>query len=437
MDNIKVSIPKEVYEVLDYINSKNYEAYLVGGLIRDTLLGIPSKDYDVTTNMPLEMIKDKYNNFTVMRENDHRNTGILKIAGYEIEISTYRGETIEEDLFERDFRMNALICDKEGTIIDKVEGIADIESKKINLLKENGYGFVFDPLRIMRAIRFAATFDFEITEETNYEMQRKINLLEDVAKERIYTEFKKILVSDYATKVINNYRDVFEYLIPNFEKMESVMQNHPCHFNESVLEHTLIVFDNVEKNVVTRMAALFHDIGKVKCHTVGEDGYDHFHGHANESVIEFNEFAKDIKMDYETKDAVSIIIKNHDARYKLSEEKEIKRFLSKMDLKYLDNLFDLMYGDVLGQNKNIHEEELKRLEDFKAKCKKILDEEACLSVKDLCVNGTDLVSIGFEGKEIGLMLNEFLDKIIDEELLNDKDMLMEYALERRRDLNEN
>ena len=129
MENIKVSVPKHVFEILDTIEKKGYEAYLVGGIIRDTLLGRKNKDYDIATNMPLDDLRKIYNSLTIMKENDHRNTGILKVNDDEIEISTYRGKTLEEDLSDRDFRMNALAADKDGNIIDKVNGLKDIEDK--------------------------------------------------------------------------------------------------------------------------------------------------------------------------------------------------------------------------------------------------------------------------------------------------------------------
>lgn len=432
--NKKVNVPSEVYDFMNTIEKEGYEVYLVGGLIRDTLLDRENKDYDLATNMRLEDLRKIYPRLVIMKENDHRNTATMKFDETEIEISTFRGKTIHDDVLDRDFKLNALYCDKDGNIFDEVNGIDDIENKRIDLVAEDGYGFITDPLRIIRAVRFASVLDFDISEETNNEIEKKICLLDDVARERIYSEIKKIVMSENLSKVLIKYPDIFEYLIPHFDEMNNIRHNHERHWNETILEHTMKVINNTKSNLVLRLAALFHDIGKTKTLVVKEDGRTSFHGHAKVSCDIFMVFAKNIKMDYDTRDAVRLLIEYHDDRLELND-KMLKRFLSKFDNEYLDIYFDLVRADILGQNP-AYFVETNFVDQIENRCKELLEEETCLSIKDLAVDGSDLILLGFEGKEIGNMLSLLLDNVIEEELLNDHDMLIDFALANRNEVKE-
>lgn len=435
MNEKKITIPEFIKNIMNEIEKAGYEIYLVGGFVRDAILNIENKDYDLTTNMPLDDIRKIYNNFVIMKENDHRNTGILKVDDNEIEISSFRGDTLKEDLEERDFTINALAANKDGEIIDLVNGISDIENKKINLIKEDGYGFIFDPLRMLRAVRFSATLNFDITEDTNYEIERKINLLEDVARERIYSEIQKIMLSDNVRKVLENYPDVFEYLIPEFDMIKHVTQNHPAHNNETVFFHTMKVIDNTKANIYERLCALFHDMGKIKNKEIREDGYEHFPLHEKVSVEIFLKFAKYIKMDYDTRDKVAMLIDNHS--YGIAKDRKVlKNFLAQFDLSILDEYFDIRRADIKG----LTEEKqylIGEIDEIEKECKDIIDSGECLSIKDLKVDGSDLMFLSYKGKEIGSMLNELLYNVINDELLNDREMLLEYAREKRGEQNEN
>lgn len=430
----KVNVPQIVYDFMNTIEKEGYEAYLVGGLIRDALFDRDNKDYDITTNMRLEDLRKIYPRLVIMKENDHRNTATIKFDDTEIEVSTFRGKTIHDDVLDRDFRINALYCDKEGNIFDEVNGISDIENKTIDLIQDDGYGFITDPLRMIRAVRFSAVLDFDLSEQTKYELETKICLLDDVARERIYSEIQKIAMSNNFSKVLKKYPDIFEYLIPHFDEMNNIRHNHERHWNETILEHTMKVIDNTKPNLVLRLAALFHDIGKTKTLVLKEDGRTSFHGHVKVSSDIFMIFAKNVKMDYDTRDAVKLLIEHHDDRLEL-DDKMLKRFLSKFDLDYLDIYFDLVRADILGQNP-AYFVETNLVSQVEKRCKELIEEGTCLSIKDLAVDGSDLILLGFEGKEIGNMLTLLLDNIIEEELLNDKDMLIDFALANRCEVKE-
>ena len=201
---MQITVPKEIRQIIDNINSLGYEAYLIGGAVRDMILNIPSNDYDLCTNMPLDQVKELLPGFKLMKENNHRNTGIIKINSQEIEISSFHGKTIEEDLFKRDFTINAIACDKDGNLIDPYNGVEDIKNKTISLVDKSGSGIDIDPLRILRALRFQAIYDFSIDEDTKQVMTSKVELLDNVAVERIYNELIKILTSANPSKTIRD-----------------------------------------------------------------------------------------------------------------------------------------------------------------------------------------------------------------------------------------
>ena len=187
----KISLTKKIKKYMKLIIDNNYECYLVGGAVRDYLLNIKNKDYDLCTNMPLNKLKEIIPNVTIMKENEHRNTCIIREKDYDIEFTTFRGKDLKEDLSNRDFTMNSIAVDINGNIIDYFNGIESINKKTIKLTKENGEGLTTDPLRILRAIRQASKYDFKIDDNTKRQMNNKKTLLSNVAPERIYEELKK------------------------------------------------------------------------------------------------------------------------------------------------------------------------------------------------------------------------------------------------------
>lgn len=168
-----IKIPDTVKEIIQKINNSGYEAYLVGGAVRDSLLEKNTKDYDICTNMPLSCIKELFPKFVIMKPNNHRNTGVIRLDGQEIEISEFRGKNIIEDLSNRDFSINAIAVDKDGNIIDPFKGIDSINKKELSLIKKNGEAFETDPLRILRAIRLASKLNFEIDKNCKEQMNAK------------------------------------------------------------------------------------------------------------------------------------------------------------------------------------------------------------------------------------------------------------------------
>ena len=421
---MKITIPLEIKELMEQIQNQSYHVYLVGGYVRDQILGRENKDYDLCTDMPLEEIKKLYPKFNIMRENDHRNTGNIRIGNLEVEISSFRGKNLQEDLSERDFTMNAIAADQEGNIIDYFNGIDDIKNKKISLIKKNGEGIIRDPIRILRALRFQGTLGFTLEEETEKVLRERRYLLNQAAPERTYQEFAKILCTENATKIIRDYSDIFCVVVPELQNAIGFQQHNPYH-DKDVFEHTLSVIDNVPNIVELKLAALFHDLGKPYTYSTGEDGTGHFLGHANVSEKIFHDFAKKYELDKKTESMVAKLVYFHE-RTLSKKPVKITKFLQSFGTQYLDSLFRLKEADIKGQNPALLNrlEELKQIEEiYKQKAKN----NPCLTVKDLKINGRTLIKMGFYNQEIGIILKDVLDKVTCEQLVNEERPITSYV----------
>ncbi len=422
---MQIIVSDEVKSVIEMINDYHYDAYMIGGAVRDGVLGIESNDYDLCTNMPLERMKELFPQFVLMRENNHRNTGVIRINEKDIEISSFHGDTIEEDLSKRDLTINAMACDKDGNIIDPFDGLKDLANKKIRLVKDNGEALDIDPLRILRVLRFAAVYGFEIDSNTLEMIKKKRELLKNVAVERIYTELSKILVTDNASNIIRNNKEIFCTIIPALETSIGFKQNNP-HHKYDLFEHTLHTLDNTPKDIDLRLASLFHDLGKPSTYFIDKEGIGHFYGHEKISTKLFIDFADLYKIPHKTKEKVSKLIYYHD--YYLAEKPTtIRKFLRKFGVSEIESLFMLKIADKKGQNddNSLELEELMRLRDL------YLDEvnksDLCISIKDLKINGYKLMEMGFFDKKIGIILKDVLDRVILEDLENSEDKIEEYV----------
>ncbi len=420
---MKIDIPQEVKQIIDIINNHSYEAYLIGGAVRDAVLGKENDDYDLCTNMPLEELKKIIPNFTIMKENNHRNTGVIRINGVEIEVSSFKGKTIEEDLSKRDITINAIACNKEGNIIDPFNGIDDIKEKRIRLVNLNGSGIDYDPLRILRVLRFASSLGFTIDDNTKNIIKEKRYLLEGVAEERIYREFQKILVSDNVSSTIRDNKEIFCLLIPELEPTISFDQHNDYHIYD-IFEHLLKVVENTPNNLYVRMAALFHDIGKPDCFTMDEKGVGHFLGHPVKSKEIFNRFANKYKMDDKTKDIVGKLVLYHERQFSTNPVK-INKFFKEFGTDNLDLLFALKKADIKGQNPK-YLDRLIEMDAFEKLYQEHLKKEPCISIKNLKINGFKLQEMGFYNRKIGIILKDVLDQVIEERLENDPEEIEDY-----------
>ena len=355
-----------------------------------------------------------------MKDNDHRNTAIIRSKGLDIEFSTYRGKDLKEDLFNRDFTINAIAVDVNGNIIDYFDGVNSVSNKTISLVDSLGTGLVNDPLRILRAIRLALKHNFNIDDNTKKQMIDKKELLNDVAPERIFEELKKIIVSNNVDKYMDEYREIFFEIIPELKECNGFNQHNDYHIYD-VYTHTINVVKNAPKNIYIRLASIFHDIGKPRAFKLDENQVGHFLGHANISNDIFKNFADKYKLDNKTKMIVSNLVLYHEDDLS-SKNNKIYNFYKKFNMNRIEMLFDLKRADIMSQNQKY----IARIEYINKL------EEKYVAIRDkynsITYSGDDLISLGYTGKTIGLILDDVKRQIINNRLDADTESINKYVL---------
>ena len=415
-----IEIPKDLKKYMQLIIDNGYECYLVGGAVRDYLINVDNKDFDFCTNIPFDKLKKLIPNITIMKENDHRNTAIIRSNGLDIEFSTYRGKDLKEDLFNRDFTINAIAVDVNGNIIDYYDGVNSVSNKTISLVNPLGTGLINDPLRILRAIRLALKHNFNIDDNTKKQMIDKKELLNDVAPERIFEELKKIIVSNNVDKYMYEYREIFFEIIPELKECNGFNQHNDYHIYD-VYTHTINVVKNVPKNIYIRLASIFHDIGKPRTFKLDENQVGHFLGHANISNDIFKNFADKYKLDNKTKKIVSDLVLYHEDDLS-SKNNKIYNFYKKFNMNRIEMLFDLKRADIMSQNQKY----IARIEDInKLEAKYVAVRDKYNSIT---YSGDDLISLGYTGKTIGLILDDVKRQIINNRLDADTESINKYVL---------
>ena len=432
---------KSRIKALEMLNNAGFEAYLVGGSVRDIVMGKAPGDTDITTNALPRQTEKVFRNFKVVKTGLKHGTVTVFIEGEPAEITTYRTEgeytdlrhpdnvtftrSLNLDLQRRDFTVNALCMDKNGDIVDLHGGMADIDKRIIRCVGDPEKRFAEDPLRILRAVRFRSTLGFEIEENTCRAAENKAYLIEKISRERVYSEFKKAVVGDYFPTVLEQYRNILNVCLPGVLAMKGFDQKNQHHIYD-VLTHTSKVIENVPPVYPLKAAALFHDIGKPRTFTVDEKGTGHFYGHDKVSARITNEILTKLKAPGEEKDLISHLVLYHDTAIEPTE-KGVRRALNKHGETVLRMLLRLKRRDNLGQNYRVYNhsryyDEIEQLIDRQ------IAKEACFSLRQLAVNGRNLQEIGVKPSPFtGKILNTLLQKVIDGELPNDKQSLLEFA----------
>ena len=413
-----IEIPKFLKYYIKLIIDNGYECYLVGGAVRDYLLGIDNKDYDCCTNIPFDKLKELIPNITIMKENEHRNTAIIKNNNIDIEFTAYRGKTLKEDLFNRDFTINAIASDINGNTIDYYNGVNDINNKKITLVDNSGKGLDNDPLRILRAIRLSSKYNLHIDVDTKNKILNKKKLLNNIAPERILEELKKIILSNNIDKYLDEYREVFFEIIKELIPCNNFNQHNSYHIYD-IYTHTINVVKNTPPNLYLRLAALFHDIGKPLAFKLDEKGIGHFLDHPLISANIFADFANKYKIDNKTKKIVSELILYHDDELS-SKNNKIYNFYKKFNMNNIELLFELKIADIKSQNPS-YIDRIDKIKELEIKYLNIRDK-----YNSITYNGTNLISLGYTGKDIGLILDDIKRQIINNNLKNNIDSINKY-----------
>ncbi len=435
-----VKLSKNAKEILLSLENAGYEAYVVGGCVRDAILGKESNDYDITTNALPSEVKNVFFDKRVIETGIKHGTVTVLMNGEAFEITTYRSDgeytdarhpdsvsfssSLTEDLKRRDFTINAIVCNSSGEVFDFFDGIGDIERKVIRAIGEAKKRFSEDALRILRAIRFSATLGFDIEEKTNDAMIYTKCGLAKISKERIANEINHALCARNIKNVLLRNVEIFAEIFPEIKKMYKFDQ-HTKHHIYDLLEHTAYVISNTPSVVYLRLAALLHDMGKVYTMSVDDDGMGHFFGHVEKSVGIAEKYLNEYKYDNFTKDRVLRLVKYHDLRFK-TDRVSIKRYLNEFGVDFFFDLVTLQIADKKSQNPTL--ETSKIYVEAEKIAKDIILKGECFSLDALDIKGTDLVSVGFYGSEIGTILRALLDDVISGNVENQKSLLLKAAL---------
>lgn len=425
--------------IISRLEEKGFEAFAVGGCVRDYLMGSPINDYDITTNATTDEIKAVFSDCKTVDTGIKHGTVSVLIDGSPFEITTYRLETtysdnrhpdkviftksLEDDLSRRDFTVNSMAYNPERGLIDPYGGREDAEKKIIRCVGNPTKRFEEDSLRILRGIRFASTLGFTVEKETKKAMLDCRRLIKNISRERIFAELSKLLCGRNVRAVLTEFSDILGEFIPEINAMKGFEQ-HNFHHIYDVLTHTAVVVENTPPLLHLRLAALFHDIGKPFCFSLDETGTGHFYSHASKSALIAERCLGELRCDNKTKEAVIRLVKLHDTPIEESE-RIIKRRLNSMGGELFYDLMKLKRADTAGLAPEFAErnEHFDRLE---AMAREILEKEECFSLKHLAVNGNDMKALGFEGKEIGEKLELLLEAVIDGKVENEKGELTEY-----------
>lgn len=446
MKKLKIEIPSGANEIIHSLQNNGYEAFLCGGAVRDSILNRSIHDYDITTSAtPDEMMK-VFKDKRIIETGLQHGTITILIDGEAYECTTYRIDgnysdsrrpdsvtftrSLEEDLKRRDFTINAMAYNDEVGLVDPFNGMEDIEHYKIRCVGRAEDRFSEDALRILRAIRFASQLGFVVDSDVSLNIHKMYKNLENISIERINSEFCKIAVSsDFCVQMVL-YHEVFSLFIPEIKDMIGFQQNNPYHIYD-VWNHTVHAIEYCESDdLVTRLAIFFHDFGKPHCYQDGEDGIRHFKGHGRVSADMTDEIMKRLRFDNDTREKVVELVYYHDATFEVGK-KYVKRWLNKIGEEQFRRLLNVRRADIKAQADMDQETRLQKIDNIGYILDEVLQDDECFSLKDLAVNGKDLITIGYKpGKEIGEVLNNLLDSVISGEYINEKEKLLEIA-ERR------
>lgn len=444
--SFRITIPDNANVIIHTLQNNGHSAYVVGGCVRDSLMDRIPHDWDICTSATPEQMLEIFKNYRVIETGLKHGTVTIVIDGEQYECTTYRIDgkysdnrrpdnviftnDLVEDLRRRDFTINAMAYNDAEGLIDPFNGLEDIVQERIQCVGLAKDRFNEDALRILRAIRFAAQLNFIIEPSTDWEIHQQYKSLENISIERINNEFCKIVASDNFCVELVLYKEVFSLFIPELKDMFNFPQNNPYH-NYDVFNHTIHAIEKCNStDLITRLAVFFHDFGKPHSYQDGEDGIRHFRGHGKVSANMTDTIMKRLKFDNKTRNNVVQLVYYHDVTLEISN-RSVKRWLNKLGINQFTRLLDIRCSDVMGQKSNYDMDRIEKVNTIKKILNDILKENYCFTLKNLAINGDDLIQIGFKpGKELGNLLNILLKEVIDEELENDRDILLNMAKQR-------
>lgn len=439
-----MDMPKNVDTAIDLLQSAGFEAYAVGGCVRDSLLGKTPNDWDITTSAKPEDMKSVFADFHCIDTGIKHGTVTVVIDGEPLEITTFRldGEyednrhpksvtftsNLGADLGRRDFTVNAMAYSKMTGTVDLFGGQNDLKNKIIRCVGDPDRRFNEDALRILRALRFASALDFEIEEKTAQSLLKNRALLGNISEERIAKELLKLVCGKGAKRILTDFSPVLFEILPELQPMYKNSHDNPHHCYD-IYEHTLIAVESINPEPTLRFAMLLHDCGKPAVKKFDENGVAHFYGHQRISAEISAQILARLKVSNKFRDEILFLVSNHD-RWELYENTEkMPRYLSKFGLDGVLNLLKVMRADVLAQSPE-YRYRLDQIADAEETAKNLAAQKPCLSLSELQINGRTLMDIGIpQGRKLGAVLAQLLDEVIDGVTKNTQEALTTRARE--------
>ncbi|EGN65885.1 CCA tRNA nucleotidyltransferase [Fusobacterium animalis] len=439
MNKISINNFNEVeIKILNKLNEYG-EGYIVGGAIRDILLGLKPKDVDFATNLSYETLKTLFSEYTPKETGKSFGVLRIRINNIDYEIAKFRKDIygkekkvsfvddIRNDLARRDFTINAMAYNQKEGIIDLYNGQKDIENRIINFIGNAEERIIEDPLRVLRAFRFMSRLDFSLSENTIEAIKKQKDLLKNIPEERITMEFSKLLLGENIKNTLTLMKGtgVLELIIPEFKATYDFNQCNP-HHNLDLFNHIISVVSKVPADLELRYSALLHDIAKPIVQTFDEEGIAHYKTHEIVGADMARDILARMKLPVKLIDTVVEIIKKHMVLYKDITDKKFNKLLSEMGY---DNLWRLIEHSI-ADNSSKNNEVVSTENDLHERLKRAVEKQMQVTLNDLAINGKDLMELGFNGKEIGEIKRELLDKYLSEEIQNKKEKMLNYVKEK-------
>lgn len=446
---IQIQLPDACRTILSRLTDAGHRAYAVGGCVRDSLLGRAPHDWDIATDARPAETQAVFRDFPVIETGIRHGTVTVLLDGEPYEITTFRVDgrysdgrrpdsvsfaaTIEEDLARRDFTVNAMAYSETEGLVDPFGGRQDLRDGLLRCVGDPETRFSEDALRLFRAVRFAAELGFSLEPETRRALDRLHGSISRVAKERIFAELKKLLTAPHAADALRICPALLFSAVPELAVLRDVPQHSRYHIYD-VFEHTLHALDAAPPDETVRLAVLLHDTGKGPCRTTGADGYDHFYGHPVKSVEIARRALQSLRCDSRTLRAVVRLVELHDLHFPMRPVK-FRRLLAALGFPLFYRLLDVARADSAAHAPEFVAPRLQALDEAEAEARRLEAAGFCRTVRQLRINGDDLIARGLRGREIGETLDGLLRDVIDGQLENDRSALLcrvEKALERKK-----
>lgn len=435
---MKIVLPQDVITIIERLESRGYEAYAVGGCVRDSILGKVPADWDITTSASPQEIKANFSH-TIDTGIEHGTVTVM-LHGEGYEVTTFRidgsyhdgrhpdsvafTKSLSEDLRRRDFTINAMAYNEKDGLVDLFGGQKDLEDGIIRCVGIASERFSEDALRMFRAVRFAAQLGFSIEEETYAAICQLAPTLERISAERIMMELTKLLVSEHPEEMRILYESgLTTVFLPEFDAMMQTAQNTPHHCY-TVGEHTIVAMQQVPQDRILRLSMLLHDVGKPVCRTTDEAGRDHFLGHPEVGEEMASTILHRLKCDNDTIRRVRKFVRWHDYRPSATE-RSVRKAMVAMGEECFPDIFTVKRADTMAQSTYERDRKLQAIDDFERIYQKILEKQQCISKKELAINGRDLIALGVtEGRKIGEILDTLFGEVIEEPSKNTREYLL-------------